>query len=87
MPKAPELLSKLYAHYIAAGHLSVSDVAGAVLAVPPLEEDAQAPLVDADMGLGFVYELMGALKEGKGEDDARAAWAASGLKLADFVCR
>lgn len=38
--------------------MSLGDLGKAVLDVPPIEEEGDAPLVEADLGLTFIFNLV-----------------------------
>lgn len=57
-PQAPDLVGALYAQLVVDGIVPLADIFKAVLGVPPIEEDSDPPLIDADHGLVFVYGIM-----------------------------
>ena len=56
--KGPELLAEFFAHFIAKGSVSLGDLLQEILQVPPLEEDGDAPLVEAMLGTSLVFAIM-----------------------------
>lgn len=59
MPKAPELVgSQMFAPLIAQGVFKLDAILSLVLQVPPLEDGADAPLVEGDGGEGLVFGVM-----------------------------
>ena len=59
MPKAPELVgSQMFAPLVAQQAIKLDLVLSSVLKVPPMEEGAEAPLVEADMAEALVYGIM-----------------------------
>ncbi len=79
-------MSLFYAPLIGRKVVSLAEVCQAILAVPPVEEDGDAPLIDGGYGTAFIYALVARLKEASGEAEAQDAWAQAGLSLDKFVC-
>lgn len=88
MPRAPELVSHLIAHFIVGGVVSLAEVCQSVLDVPAMVEEGEEgdpPLIDAGHGLTFVFGIVSRIKDAKDESEAEAIWKASGQKLSAFA--
>jgi hypothetical protein len=56
--QAPDLTGLFYSALIGRSIISLKDVLQAVLEVPPIEEEGDAPLVDGGHGTAFIYGIL-----------------------------
>ena len=51
-------MAQLLGDFLALDRLSLKPLGDAILAVEPVEEDGDPPLVDADLATGIIYNMM-----------------------------